>query len=132
MREFPHMCTMFIEYRGDNVFAGGASLISDNNVLTLASGVVRFLEKGSVGGCNQDSIKYALIVSCGSENLQAFNDDNQQRRQVAKIKVHPEYNAKTLVNDMAILITEKPFTFNDFIGPVCLPQPRSSLGVRGH
>ena len=129
MTEFPHMCTMFIEYRGDNVFAGGASLISDNKLLTLASGVVRFQERSSVGGCNEDSLKYDFYVSCGSENLQAFNDDNQQRRQVIKILVHPEYNAKTLVNDMAILITEKPFNFNEFIGPVCLPKPRGSLEV---
>ena len=46
LSEFPSMCTIFLRRGKFNVFAGAASLISSNQLLTLASG--REMSVGSV------------------------------------------------------------------------------------
>ena len=121
------MCTIYLKYDNRNVFAGGASLISDNMLLTLASGVKRFIDNDD--SCSNNNLDHELFVVCGSVNLQSDSGAYQERRRVSRILLHPDYNFKTLIFDMAILILEKPFIFTDSIGPVCLPEPSQETEV---
>lgn len=137
--EFPNMCTLYLLYEGFNVFTGGASLISSNQVLTLASGVSKYrgFQQESIGeddldlrGANKEScgdttgVKFDLFVSCGGINLQPNEaDPNKQTRKVKSILIHPEFNPKSLTNDMAVLVVDSPFEMTEFVGPACLPEP---------
>ena len=42
--------------------------------------------------------------------------------QVEKNIVHPEFDAATGANDIAILELETPVVFSDAVGPICLPD----------
>jgi hypothetical protein len=42
--------------------------------------------------------------------------------------LHPEYSgSNSLKNDLFLAKTAKPFAFNDFVRPACLPQPAEIL-----
>ena len=120
--EFPNMCTIYLRYEGFNLFTGGASLISPNQVLTLASGVSKYMGEG--GSCGPANLQIDLFVSCGSVNLQPLKTDpNKQTRKVKSILIHPEFNPKSLINDMAVLVMDSPFEMTEYVGPACLPDP---------
>ena len=34
-----------------------------------------------------------------------------------------EYNARRVMNDIAIMIVKKPFKYTDYVRPACLPSP---------
>ena len=120
--EFPNMCTLYLRYEGFNIFTGGASLISPNQVLTLASGVSKY--RGEGGTCGNAGAKFDLFVNCGSVDLQPSQTDRiAQTRKVKSILIHPEFNAKSLINDMAVLVMDSPFEMTEYVGPACLPDP---------
>jgi len=136
--EFPHMCTMFTEHKGFNVFIGGASLISANQVLTLATAVHQMrnftleeamkAEETNKQECEEShDIQKEIFVSCGDIDLQNNNDPEKQTSRVSKILVHPEYNPRSLTNDLAVLVLETPFKFTANVGRVCLPGPRDAV-----
>ena len=116
------MCTLYLRYEGFNIFTGGASLISPNQVLTLASGVSKYIGEG--GSCGDTTTKkFDLFVNCGSVDLQPSQADlKAQTRKVKSILIHPEFNAKSLINDMAVLVMDSPFEMTEYVGPACLPE----------
>jgi len=120
--EFPNMCTLYLRYKGSNIFTGGASLIGPNQVLTLASGVSKY--RGEGGSCGDAPLQTDLFVSCGSADLQPLQTDpNKQTRKVKSILIHPQFNPKSLINDMAVLMMDSPFDMTEYVGPACLPEP---------
>merc|ERR1712232_989954 len=46
-----------------------------------------------------------------------------QDRQVAALEIHPEFDARNLKNDFAVLFTSQEFDLDDHIDTACLPQP---------
>merc|ERR1711936_1220794 len=46
-----------------------------------------------------------------------------QDRQVAALEIHPEFEARNLRNDFAVLFTSQEFELSDHIDTACLPQP---------
>ena len=53
-------------------------------------------------------------------------DGNEQRIRVKRTINHPNYNDRTINNDIALLELERPATFNRRVKPVCLPQPNQA------
>lgn len=47
-----------------------------------------------------------------------------QERIVSEVVQHPNYNARALYYDIAIVKLEAPFVLDTHIGPVCLPPLR--------
>ena len=41
---------------------------------------------------------------------------------VEEIYIHPQYDPKTVTNNLAILRTQDNFIYEEHIGPVCLPR----------
>uniref|UniRef100_A0AB38ZEU1 Venom S1 protease 41 n=1 Tax=Oncocephalus sp. TaxID=2944721 RepID=A0AB38ZEU1_9HEMI len=46
---------------------------------------------------------------------------------VRRIIEHQNFNRVTLVNDIAVLVLAEKVTFNQFIGPICLPTEKKDL-----
>ncbi|CRL07166.1 CLUMA_CG020154, isoform A [Clunio marinus] len=45
-----------------------------------------------------------------------------QERDIQSIIIHPEFNSKSLANDVAILILDQPVTLDQHINVICLPS----------
>merc|ERR1711936_360005 len=120
--EFPHMCSIYRLHDGFNVFLGGASLVSPDKVITLASAVKNY--KVSEESCQSElGAQYDLFVECGSLDLQNSDEEGEQTRKVTGVLVHPDFNEKSLINDVAVLIVGEEFEYTKRVGPVCLPDP---------
>ena len=65
-----------------------------------------------------------FYVRCGEHNVKAEDKllEHQETKVIA-IRFHPDYNNKRVTDNLAILITEDNFVYQEPIGPVCLPQP---------
>jgi len=127
--EFPHMCSLYLALNGFNVFVGGASLVAPDKILTLASAVKNY-KSASDGTCREEiKPRYDLYVVCGSVNLQVTDEEGEQKRAVAEILLHPEFNEKSLINDVAVLLVDQPFELSENVGAVCLPAPGSVVEV---
>ena len=50
---------------------------------------------------------------------------------MAQVLVHPGYNSKSLINDVAVLIVDPPFEMTEYVGPVCLPDPDQVIQEEG-
>ena len=136
--EFPYMCSLFTNVEGFNAFLGGASLIATNQLLTLATAVhkirnftleeARKAEEDTPDNCEEShDVKREIFVSCGDTKLQSNDNPDKQVRKISKILIHPDYNPGSLINDLAVLIVEKPFSLTAAVGHVCLPSPSQEL-----
>ena len=55
------------------------------------------------------------------------SDSEVDRRDVSKIRTHPQYNQEDAYYDFAILFLSSLLTFSSSIPPVCLPASTQSL-----
>ncbi|XP_018319978.1 phenoloxidase-activating factor 2-like [Agrilus planipennis] len=102
--EFPWMLGI-LEQR---VYRCGASLIHPQVALTAAH-------------CVSPNKKYK--IRAGEWNWESQSEPlPHQDRWSAKIIVHPQYNNRSLKNDIALIITDTPFKIGQNVGIICLPQ----------
>ncbi|XP_068929490.1 ovochymase-2 [Petaurus breviceps papuanus] len=72
------------------------------------------------------------MVIAGVHDLTERN--NQQKRSIKNILIHPAFDSTTMDYDIALLQVTEPFQFNHYVHPVCLPEkgqeiPSSSMCV---
>ncbi|KAK7070347.1 Tryptase gamma, partial [Halocaridina rubra] len=113
-REFPWQIAMTINGK----FHCGASLISNDHVLTAAHCVISYQNSPS-----------QIDLSLGDWDLSTSNDGASIKAKVSRVNVHPGYSRSTLQNDLAVLKLSERVNFNERIKPVCLPD--SNLGIEG-
>lgn len=126
------MCVLFTRVSGDLVFMGGASLVSSNQLITLATGVHKFrntsLQEAPRSCEEEQRVRQEILVKCGDVHLQSKEETTtSQTRSVSRIVVHPDYNTKALTNDLAVLVVSPPFDFSPTVGRVCLPMPAEQV-----
>ena len=64
-----------------------------------------------------------LQVVAGAQFLSKDVDNGKQMVKVEKMMIHEEFNFATLgVNDICLITLETPLTFDEFVGPVMLPE----------
>ena len=115
--EWPHMCALLreelVEEDVVQVFQCGASLLEPGVLLTAGHCVDKLRE-----------VPGTLVVRCGEWDTQAASEPRpHQDRRVKQVVVHPEFNARNLHNDFALLFTEQDFVLDSHIDTVCLPEP---------
>ncbi|CAF0761875.1 unnamed protein product [Rotaria sordida] len=88
----------------------GGTLIDSRHVLTAAH---------CIGTTNPT----AITITAGLHNKKNDESDTRQVRAVERIFMHPNYNDKTIENDLTILRLAQPVQFNKYVQPACLPGP---------
>jgi len=114
--EFPHIVQI---KRSNSQYCGG-SIVNANWIVTAAHCAV-----ASVAG-------YTLVG--GEHNLNS-NEGTEQSRSVSQIIRHPNYNANTMANDIALMRVSSPFTLNSNVAAATIAgssfNPASQLTVAG-
>lgn len=63
------------------------------------------------------------MIRAGEWDTQTSNEPLPvQDREVAIIRIHPEYHAGALTNDFALLVLSQPVSFADNVDVICLPE----------
>ena len=69
-----------------------------------------------------------MFVRCGDWDLKVTIEELQpQERRAKKLTIHPEFNSKTLWNDIAVIHLFDDFVLQPHINPVCLPSESYQL-----
>jgi len=125
--EWPHVCILL--EKGDeeiaSLYRAGASLIGDDIVVTGADKVFNNMASGMM--LEDPEI---FIVRCGDYDIKNYQEQRHHiERSVKKILVHPDFNLSTQENSVAVLILEDKFTIDDFIRPMCVPNPKEPIST---
>jgi len=106
-KEFPFQVSIrSLGQIGATHFCGG-SIIGADWVLTAAH-------------CCAGQSSLTMHVVAGGIKLNTFEDE-EERRDVANIISHPDYDASTITNDACLLKLKKPWEWTDAIQPIPLP-----------
>lgn len=101
--QFPYMVSL-INRQNDFSICGGAII---NNFYVLSSGY-----------CAESYESYPELLAV---YLGAWSFDDKVLSEVNEVKLHPQYNASTKGNDIALIRMKNKIIFTDFLKPIALP-----------
>jgi hypothetical protein len=108
--EFPWTVALLKNVQGHPVFICAGSLIHPSVILTGAH-------------CVQNYTASDLFVRAGEWDTQTTKERlPHQQRPVSEVAIHPEFNPRSLANDIALLKLTNPVQLDEHINVVCLPQ----------
>ncbi|XP_040033543.2 ST14 transmembrane serine protease matriptase a [Gasterosteus aculeatus] len=111
--EFPWQVSLHVKGAGH---VCGASIISPQWLVTAAH-------------CVQDDSRTRYSQPGTWEaylglHIQGNTAKNVVKRNLKQVIAHPNYNAYTYDNDIALMELDSPVTYSDYIRPICLPSPQ--------
>nr|AAO24923.1 SD23103p [Drosophila melanogaster] len=108
--EFPWMLAILREEGNLNLYECGGALIAPNVVLTAAH-------------CVHNKQPSSIVVRAGEWDTQTQTEIRRHEdRYVKEIIYHEQFNKGSLYNDVAVMLLESPFTLQENIQTVCLPN----------
>nr|AQM58390.1 venom s1 protease 12 [Pristhesancus plagipennis] len=111
--EFPFVAGIVDKYTG-YLFCGG-TLVTNSHVITGAHCTWRRRVEGD-----------PIAVVLGEHDVRK-DSTTRLTVDVRRIIEHQNFHRVQLVNDIAVLVLQEKVTFNQFIGPACLPTERKNL-----
>jgi secreted trypsin-like serine protease len=106
----PHSIPMQVslQYKGIDFHFCGAAVGTENFVITAAH-------------CCDGQNHLELKAVAGDHSLK--NDEGtEQVRNVKAITIHPDYNSRTIRNDICLLEMDEPFTMNEYVEGATIPE----------
>lgn len=100
--DHPWMAVLFV----DGQFRCGAAILNHRVVITTAHCLL-----------TNDNKIHVYEVMVGSSDL-----GSGTMHQVVKVVRHPAFRRKSVMNDVALLITVKSIVFSDDVNPICFPS----------
>lgn len=98
-----------------NVYECGGAVIAPNVVLTATHCVI-------------NAQPHLLVARAGEWDTQTKQEVlPHQDARVKEIILHENYNKGALYNDVALLILATPYTWEENVRPICLPQPGANF-----
>ncbi|XP_047472986.1 trypsin-1-like [Penaeus chinensis] len=111
----------------------------DARVVGTGTAVAPGHDAGQVGGAGVRASKGAARVTLArvlaalghsgtdhgvvaGEHNRDVDEGNEQTIVLSKIIQHEDYNGFTISNDISLLKLSQPLTFNDYVGPIALPE----------
>ncbi|XP_030371339.1 serine protease 42 [Scaptodrosophila lebanonensis] len=113
--KYPWLAAIYHKESLTLAFKCGGSLISSSMVITAAHCVYKVRED-------------RVLVGLGRYDLENYYEEGAEPREVTNIRTHPEYSTLVVPDaDIALLTLERPVSFNDVIGPICLWQDTDTV-----
>ncbi|XP_066300055.1 chymotrypsinogen A-like [Branchiostoma lanceolatum] len=97
--------------------ACGGALLNENWVVTAAI-------------CVRNAETHSTWVVFGEHNMNN-SPEWKETVKVQKIIVHPQYDPWTHESDIALLKVKSPVSLNDYVLPICLPEPKFEFDLPG-
>lgn len=132
--EFPWLAMLQYEnHRGERKYSCGGSLINNRYVLSAAHCVVGEVEKkeGNLVGVRLGEYDTTTEIDCITLDGEQICADPPIDVPVEEKLAHPEYNEKSMLNDIALLRLDRDIQRTDFIQPVCLPASNFKNSLAG-
>lgn len=110
--EFPWLISIFFRLPSGNLrYIGGGSLIHESVVMTAAHFLLHLTPE-------------QLVIRAGEHDIMDTTPNKKrQERNVTNIILHEHLDVYTLINDIGLIVLEKPFKLTDTVNTVCLPPP---------
>lgn len=117
--EFPWMVGIFERLSTGNLgYIGGGSLIHESVILTAAHKLLRYSPDHKLSRYSPEQ----LVIRAGEHDiLDTAANNKRQERYVRKIIEHEYLDAKLLINDIALIVLDKPFKLTEEVHTICLP-----------
>lgn len=101
----PWIVSLYLRSSTDQLqYIGGGSLIQSSVILTAAHVIM---------GIQPDM----LIIRADGDH----SNTKRHERCVTNIIIHEELFVRTLINDIALIVTDRPFKLTDYVNIICLP-----------
>ncbi|XP_041447705.1 serine protease gd [Drosophila obscura] len=115
--QYPWLSAVYHKESLALAFKCGGSLISASMVITAAHCVYKMQED-------------RVLIGVGRYDLDDYNEDGAEMHDVRRLLWHPEFSTRVVSDaDIALVTLQRPVTFNDIIGPICLWTERESETV---
>jgi len=112
-RPFSHPWIVSMQQQGSHFCGGSLIRVSEQNQTDIVV---------TAAHCIFDGVPPSLTVSAGAHDLYRPTQ-NQQTVRASRAIYNPSYNPDTTLNDVAVIVLQKPIQFTQSVQPVCLPQP---------
>ncbi|EAT45085.1 AAEL003610-PA [Aedes aegypti] len=132
--EFPWLAMLQYENdRGERQFSCGGSLVNNRYVLSAAHCVVGEAVKrvGNLVSVRLGEYDTTTEIDCITKDGELICADSPIDVPVEEKLAHPEYNEKSMLNDIALLRLDRDVEPTAFIKPVCLPSSNFKNSLAG-
>ncbi|KAJ3654563.1 hypothetical protein Zmor_013741 [Zophobas morio] len=129
--EYPWLALLKYVNRNKVQYACGGSLISERFVITAAHcvdpDIIRQKDLGRLQSVILGEFDTRNETDCIYQKYGEDCADPPQEFNAYDYVMHPDYNSRLMINDIAIIRLDRKAIFSDYVQPICLPFPDFKL-----